>query len=77
MTSDNGNKLPGDTRRSTITALLRTIETNITGKDGKATIADYVRLIQLERELEEEEKVQPRNLKVTWIEPSEMYDFEE
>jgi hypothetical protein len=36
-----------------------------------------VRLVQLERGIDEEDKAQPSRLKVTWIEPSEIYDFEE
>ena len=35
----------------------------------KATLADFIRLTQLERELEEEE--QPREIIITWAEPSE------
>jgi hypothetical protein len=33
----------------------------------KGTLADYVRLLQLEKELDEEE---PREIKVQWVEPS-------
>jgi hypothetical protein len=32
----------------------------------KGTLADYVRLLQLEKELDEEE---PREIKVQWVEP--------
>ena len=38
-------------------------------KQTKATLADFIRLTQLERELEEEE--QPREIIITWVEPSE------
>ena len=77
MTSNNGNKSPRRPRRETISELLRQIEEKFGSDGGKATVADYVRLTQLERELEEEEKVQPRKIEVTWIESSEMFDTEE
>ena len=73
----NGSKPPETSRKGRISSLLETIEKKVTAEDGKASIADYVRLIQLERELEEEDKAQPRKLSVTWIEPSGTYDLEE
>jgi hypothetical protein len=77
MTNNNGDKPPPDSRRDKISSLLTEIEGKVSAKDGKATIGDYVRLVQLERDFEEEQKLQPSNLKVTWIEPSEMCKFEE
>ena len=38
-------------------------------KTNKVTLADFIRLTQLERELEDEE--QPREIIVTWKEPAE------
>jgi hypothetical protein len=39
------------------------------GKDEvKATLGDYIRLVQLQKELEEEE---PRDITVTWVEPEQ------
>jgi hypothetical protein len=77
MTSNNGDRRTQQSRKESISDLLSQIEKKVKAEIGKVTIADYVRVIQLERELEEEEQVQPRALKVTWIEPSETYDFEE
>jgi len=34
----------------------------------KATLADYIKLVQLQKELEEEE---PREIRVTWVDPEE------
>ena len=75
MSRNNGDKPPPQTRRSKISDLLSHIEGSVTGKDGKATIGDYVRLVHLERELEEEHKQQPGTLKVTWIDKLKT-DFE-
>ena len=38
-------------------------------ENSKVTLADFIRLTQLERELEEEE--QPREIIVTWKDPAE------
>jgi hypothetical protein len=52
-------------RRERISELLKAIEDRLEDAAGKATLSDYIRLTQLERELEEEEP--PREIKVTWI----------
>lgn len=36
--------------------------------DAKVTLGDYIRLVQLEKTLEEDE---PREIKVTWVNPEE------
>jgi hypothetical protein len=43
--------------------LLEKMEQQLGGEQLKLTLADYIRLVQLRRELEEEE---PREIKVTW-----------
>ncbi len=43
------------------------IEDWITANDYKPTVADYLKLLQMEIELEQEEI---REIKVTWVEPS-------
>lgn len=43
------------------------IEERITAKDFKPTMGDYLKLLQMEIELEQEEI---REIKVTWVEPS-------
>jgi hypothetical protein len=57
------------TRRQRITKLLIEIEKRLDLKNSKVTLADFIRLTQLERELEEEE--QPREIIVTWKDPAE------
>jgi hypothetical protein len=56
-------------RRQRITKLLLGIEKRLNIENSKVTLADFIRLTQLERELEEEE--QPREIIVTWKEPAE------
>ena len=46
--------------------LLKNVEKKLAGDDVKASLADYIRLMQLQTELEEEE---PKDIKVTWVEP--------
>jgi hypothetical protein len=62
----NGSKEPaGNESRK----LLIDIEKRLDLKNSKVTLADFIRLTQLERELEEEE--QPREIIVTWKDPAE------
>ena len=44
--------------------MLESIEQKLKGKDLKVTLADYIRLVQLKKELEGEE---PREIRVTWV----------
>jgi hypothetical protein len=57
------------TRRQRITKLIIDVEKQLDLKNSKVTLADFIRLTQLERELEEEE--QPREIIVTWKDPAE------
>ena len=69
--TNNGKKkreLKG-TRKERITQLVGEIETNLDFENTRVTLADFIRLMQLERELEQEE--QPREIIVTWKDPSE------
>ncbi|HTS47116.1 MAG TPA: hypothetical protein VMH05_04185 [Bryobacteraceae bacterium] len=55
----------GGTRRQRITRLLAEVEKKLTAEQmKKVTLADFIRLTQLERELEQDE--QPREIIVTW-----------
>jgi hypothetical protein len=56
-------------RRERITKLLIGIEKRLDIENSKVTLADFIRLTQLERELEEEE--QPREIIVTWKDPAD------
>ncbi len=44
------------------------VEKKLDEKDIKPTLGDFIKLLQLDDELGEEE---PREIRVTWIEPSE------
>lgn len=48
-----------------INRLIKQVEDKLAKNDAKATLADYIRLIQLKKELEENE---PKEIRVTWIE---------
>lgn len=48
-----------------VQGLIEQVEKKLGGDDVKVTLADYIRLVQLRKELEEET---PREIKVTWIE---------
>ncbi len=46
---------------------ITSIETKLTSQELKPSMSDYLKLLQLERELEEET---PKEVKVTWVEPT-------
>ena len=48
--------------------LIEKVEQKLSEDDGKASVGDYIRLVQFQKELEEE---QPREIKVTWVEAEE------
>jgi hypothetical protein len=48
-------------------------ETRIKEKDFKPTIAEYLKLVQMEQELEQDEA---KEIKVTWIDPLAKSDSE-
>jgi hypothetical protein len=54
------------TQAAVVTKLLKNVEKKLGGEDVKATLGDYIRLVQLQQELEEEE---PKDIKVTWVDP--------
>ena len=58
-------------RRQRITKLLIGMEKRLDIENSKVTLADFIRLTQLERELEAEE--QPREIIVTWKDPAEKH----
>jgi hypothetical protein len=51
-----------------VKSMLTKIETKMSGGDMKATLGDYIRLVQLHKELDDES---PKEIKVTWVEPAE------
>jgi hypothetical protein len=44
--------------------ILEKVEQRLAEGDGKATVGDYIRLVQLQKELEEEE---PGEITVRWV----------
>ncbi len=48
--------------------VLGKMEANLKGTDFKPSLADFLKLVQLEREVGEEA---PKEIKVTWVEPAE------
>ena len=58
----------GRTTKERIHKLLTEIESRLEADSSKASVADYIRLLQLERELEEEDEA-PREIRVTWVDP--------
>lgn len=58
-------------KAKTIDALLKSIEEKLKHPDFKVSIGDFIRLLQLRKEMEQE---LPREITVTWVEPSETGD---
>ncbi len=52
-------------RAEIVRELLKKVEEKLSADPGKATLGDYIRLVQLQKELEEEE---PRDITVQWVE---------
>jgi len=62
-------KRAGGSRKRRVSNLLRQIEAKLSVDDMKITLGDFIRLMQLERDLDEDE--QPREIIITWKDPSE------
>jgi hypothetical protein len=54
-----------DNKAKVVSKLLEDVEKKL-GKSIKASLGDYIRLVQLQKELEEDEV---REIKVRWIDP--------
>jgi len=48
-----------------VNKILLNLEQRMAEKEGKATLGDYIRLLQLEKEMNDEPKTE---IKVTWVE---------
>jgi hypothetical protein len=55
-------------RAEAVKRILLNVEKKMEGSDLKATLGDYIKLLQLQKEMGEEPA---RELKVTWVEPTE------
>jgi hypothetical protein len=53
-------------RAQVIKGVLEKMEKQMSDDGMKATMGDYIRLVQLHKELDEES---PKEIKVTWVEP--------
>jgi len=79
MRASGGDRRSGRSARrkvdkaALVEQVIQNIEKRIQKDELKATVGDLIRLVQLEKELEEE---QPREIKVTWVEPEERNVFE-
>jgi len=51
-----------------VKSMLTKIEAQMNGDKMKATLGDYIRLVQLHKELDDES---PKEIRVTWVEPAE------
>ena len=70
-------KTPGDSKPEKIEPapgqaqvvknMLSKLEAKMDGDQMKASLGDYIRLVQLHKELDEES---PKEIKVTWVEPA-------
>jgi hypothetical protein len=58
---------PRKRQAQVVSTLLKKLERKLSDDDLRATLGDYIRLVQLRKELEDDEE--PREIKVTWVEP--------
>jgi hypothetical protein len=55
-------------RAKLVEKAIEKIEAKLGAEDVKATFADFIRLLQLQKELQAD---QPQEIKVTWVEPAD------
>jgi hypothetical protein len=65
---EDAHRRRGATRAELLDKAIQSIEEKLGSSDVKATFADFIRLLQLQKELQTD---QPREIKVTWIDPSD------
>ena len=66
--SEKVTKVGGGGQAQAVKTMLTKIETKMKGDQMKATLGDYIRLVQLHKELDDES---PKEIRVTWVEPAE------
>jgi hypothetical protein len=64
-------KRRGRKKADLVSKFIERIEEKLESGEMKPTVGDFIRLLQLEKELTEE---QPREIKVSWVEPVEQED---
>jgi len=68
-------KQTNSSRKEKVAELLAKIEAQLTDNIKKATVGDFIRLAQFERELEEAHP--PGEIIITWMDPTETKDIAE
>ena len=58
---------PQKRQAQVVSTLLKKLEQKLSDDELRATLGDYIRLVQLRKELEDDDE--PREIKVTWVEP--------
>jgi hypothetical protein len=58
---------PQKRQAQVVSSLLKKLEQKLSDDELRATLGDYIRLVQLRKELEDDDE--PREIKVTWVEP--------
>ena len=67
--TENDERRHRSSKRADLVAkAIESMEHKLAASDVKATFGDFIRLLQLQKELQVE---QTREIKVTWIDPSE------
>ena len=61
-----GKPKPKGSKLELVNRLLLTVESRLAKDELKATLGDFIRLLQLQKVLETE---QPREIEVRWVEP--------
>ena len=61
------------THAQIVESIRKRVEKKLSSDDVKASLTDYIRLLQLEKELEEDA---PREIRVTWVDPKKESDGE-
>ena len=69
----SGDPKHGSTKR-VVDVAIRKIGEKLSSEDVKATVGDFIRLLQLQKELDEEGA---KEIKITWVEPAEMESVSE
>ncbi len=57
-----------------VSKVIQSFEKKLNSEQLKPTVSDFIRLLQLEKELEDQ---QPREIEVSWVEPGEKKDASE
>lgn len=60
--------MPKGSRLEAVKRAIRAAEKQFE-EGGKASVGDFIRLVQLEKEMEEQEEARPKEIVVRWIDP--------